>query len=262
MNHGPVTGKDRGTIQAKVISAPELTLPAVAACIPQKHNVRIIHENHENIDYSNEYDLIGISCFTLFAPQVYEIADNFRKKGIPVVLGGYHPTALPKEAKQHADSIVMGEAELSFPKLLNDFEKGKIKPFYNSKKLVKPEEIPPLRRDLLSFRGFSDAIRTTRGCPNKCEFCSITNFFKHSYRKRPIKNVIKELKNVPQKIINIHDANLTADLDYSKELFREMIRKKVNKIWLGNGNIYALGSDEEFLKLAKKSATTGASGRK
>jgi radical SAM superfamily enzyme YgiQ (UPF0313 family) len=253
MNHGPVTDKDRGTIQAKLMAKPELTLPAVAACIPKTHNIRIIHENHENIDYSNEYDLVGISCFTLFAPQVYEIADKFRKMGIPVVLGGYHATAMPKEAKQHADSIVMGEAELSFPKLLKDLENEKIKPFYSSKKLVKPEEIPPLRRDLLNFRGFSDAIRITRGCPNKCEFCSITNFFKHSYRKRPIKNVIKEFKSVPQKIINIHDANLTADLDYSKELFKEMIRKKVNKIWLGNGNIYVLGRDEEFLKLAKKS---------
>jgi radical SAM superfamily enzyme YgiQ (UPF0313 family) len=147
----------------------------------------------------------------------------------------------------------MGEAELSFPKLLNDLENGKIKPFYKADVPVKPEDIPPLRRDLLRFRPLSDGIRITRGCPNNCDFCSITNFFKHSYRKRPIKNIIEEFKSVPQKIINIHDANLTADLEYSKALFREMIREKLNKIWLGNGNINALGGDEEFLQLAKKS---------
>ena len=261
MNHGPVTGEDRGTFIGKLLSNPELTLPAVAACIPKNHNIRLIHENFEDIDYSNNYDLVGISCFTLFTPQVYEIADKFRKMGVLVVVGGYHPSALPNEAKQHADSVVIGEAELTFPKLLEDLEKGKLQPFYKTEELVKPEDIPPLRRDLLKSNRLTDAIRITRGCPHICGFCSITHFFNHSYRKRPLKNVIKELKSLPDRLITIHDANLTADLDYSKELFRTMIREKVNKKWLGNGNINALGKDEELLKLAKESGcicwTTG-----
>ena len=110
-----------------------------------------------------------------------------------------------------------------------------------------------MRRDLLKPNQLSEGIRTTRGCQNKCEFCSITSFFKNSFRKRPIYNVIKELKSLPDRVITIHDANLTMDLDYSKELFRAMIREKVNKKWLGNGNINLLGKDEEFLRLAKES---------
>ncbi len=250
--HGPVIDKDRGTLKAKFFSLPEMTLLSVAATIPQNHKVKIIHENFEDIDYSNKYDLVGISCFTMFAPQVYEIADKFRNLGVTVVLGGYHPTALPEEAKQHADSVVIGEAEYSFPRLIKDLEKEKIKPFYKSKKMVEGEDIPTLRRDLLPFKIYSDGIMVTRGCPNNCEFCSITNFFKHNYRKRPIINVIKELKILNNNYIYFHDANLTADLNYSKALFRAMIKEKVNKKWGANGNIYILGKDKEFLQLAQE----------
>jgi radical SAM superfamily enzyme YgiQ (UPF0313 family) len=257
LTHGAVIYNDRGTFRAKLFSNPEMTLPAVAATIPKKHNVKIIHENFEDIDYSNKYDLVGISCFTMFALQVYEIADKFRKLGVPVVLGGYHPSALPKEAKMHADSVVIGESEYSFPRLLNDLESGKLKPYYNSKQLAKPDEIPPLRRDLLSFQSVTDGIRITRGCPRKCEFCSITYFFKHSYRKRPIKDVIKELKSLPRKYVYIHDENFIVDMDYTKTLLREIIKEKINKKWFANGNIYVLGNDEEFLKLARKSGCIG-----
>ena len=261
MNHGPVTGEDRDTFMGKLLTTPELTLPAVAACIPKKHNIRLIHENLEDIDYSTKYNLVGISCFTLFAPQVYEIADKFRKLGIPVVIGGYHPSALTEEAKKHADSVIIGEAEITFPRLLDDLAKNKLKSFYKTDEMVKPEDIPPLRRDLLKSNKLTDGMRITRGCPNVCEFCSITHFFKHSFRKRPLENVIKELKGLPDKVITIHDANLTADMDYSKELFRKMIQENIKIKWLGNGNINLLGKDNEFLKLAKESGcicwTTG-----
>lgn len=257
MTHGSVIYEDRGTVWARLFSNPELTLPAVAATIPKKYNVEIIHENFEDIDYSNHYDIVGITCFTLFAPQVYEIADKFRNLGVPVVLGGYHPSALPEEAKKHADSIIIGEAEYNFPRLLNDLEKNKLKPFYQVNKMVAGEDIPPLRRDLLKYKFLTDGMRITRGCPHKCDFCSITYFFNHCYRTRPIKNVINELKSLPLKHIYIHDANLTVDLDYCTKLFKTMIKEKINKKWFANGNIYVLGSNEKFLSLAKKSGCVG-----
>ena len=257
LTHGPVTDKDRGTLRAKLLANPEMTLPAVAATIPKKHKIRIIHENFEDIDYSTEYGLVGITCFTMFAPQVYEIADKFRNLGVPVVLGGYHPSALPKEAKQHADSVIIGEAEYTVPRLIEDLEKGRLKPFYKHDGPVKSEDIPPLNRDLLPFKTFTDGIRITRGCPCHCEFCSITYFFKHYYRKRPIKDVIKEIKGLSRKYMYIHDANLTVDLEYGKTLFKAMIREKINKRWLANGNIYILGKDKEFLKLARESGCIG-----
>lgn len=257
MNNGPVTTNDRGTLREKLMSNPELTLPSVAAAIPKEHTIRIIHENYEDVDYSEEYDLVGISCFTMFAPQVYEIADKFRKKGITVILGGYHPTALPKEAKQHADSVVIGEAELTFPRIIDDWKNNKLHAFYKADRLVDSKEIPPLRRDLLNYHPITDGITFSRGCYNRCEFCSITNFYNHTYRKRPINNVIKELKSLSRKVIMIHDANLTADLDYSTSLFKEMIKSSVRKKWFANGTIYILGENEEFLQLAKKAGCIG-----
>jgi radical SAM superfamily enzyme YgiQ (UPF0313 family) len=253
MGHGPVTDQDRGTLRAKLFTDPVLTLPAVAATIPKKHHIRLLHEDQEDIDYSKKFDLVGISCFTMFAPRAYEIADEYRTRNVPVVLGGYHPTAMPKEAKQHADSVVIGEAEQTLPRLLIDFEKGKLKPFYRSRTWAKPEDISPLRRDLLHFKPLVGGLFATRGCPHRCEFCSITCFYKHTYRKRPIENVIKEMKDISNKFVLLHDANLTVDLDYSKALFRAMIREKINKRWQGNGNIYALGKDEDFLRLARES---------
>ena len=257
LTHGPVIYEDRGTFRAKFFTNPEMTLSSVAATIPDYHNIRVINENFEDIDYSNKYDIVGISCFTMFAPAVYKIADKFKNIGIPVVLGGYHPSALPNEALKHADSVVVGEAEYTFPVLLKDLEKGKLKSIYKIDKPVKSQDIPSLRRDLITYPVLSDGIRITRGCPNKCEFCSITYFFKHCYRKRPINNVIKEIKSLPRKFVYIHDANLTADPKYSKTLFKRMIKEKINKKWFANGNIYNLGTDEEFLKLAKKSGCIG-----
>ena len=256
LTHGPVTYDDRGRIRARLLANAEMTLPAVAAAIPKDHNIRIIHENYEDIDYSKKYDLVGITCFTLFANQVYEIADKFRKLGVPVVLGGYHPTALPKEAKKHADAVVIGEAENSFPQLLNDLESGALKPFYDNG-IAKPEDIPPLRRDLLNYKSFIDGIRITRGCPKKCLFCSITYFFNHTYRKRPIKNVINEIKGLSKKHLYIHDANFTSDLKYFKSFFKKIIQEKIKINWFANGNIYNLGNDEDFLQLAKKSGCIG-----
>lgn len=253
MTHGTVTYEDRGTFREILFTNPETTLPAVAASIPSGNEIRILHESFEDIDYSIKYDLVGITCFTLFALQAYEIADNFRNLGIPVVLGGHHPSALPKEAEQHADSVVIGEAEYIFPVLLKDLKRGKLKTFYKSNKPVKAEDIPALRRNLMRIPTLSQGIKITRGCPYKCSFCSITYFFNHNYRKRPIPDVIKEIKSLPNKYMYIHDANLTVDLEYSKDLFRTMIKEKVNKTWSGNGNIYMLGKDEEFLDLARKS---------
>lgn len=253
MTHGAITYEDRGTFREKLFTNPETTLPAVAASIPSGNDIKIVHESFKDIDYSKNYDLVGITCYTLFANQAYEIADNFRKLNIPVVIGGHHSSALPKEAKEHADAVVIGEAEYTFPVLIKDLKKGKLKQFYKSNKPVKAVDIPPLRRDLMKIPIIWDGIKITRGCPYKCDFCSITYFFNHSYRKRPIPEVIKEIKSLPHNYMYIHDANLTVDLEYSKDLFKAMIKEKVNKTWSANGTIYSLGEDEEYLELARKS---------
>jgi radical SAM superfamily enzyme YgiQ (UPF0313 family) len=252
--HGATTYRDKGNWTAIIFGYPILTLPHMAAITPDKYDVKIVNENYEDINFDEDVDLVGITCYTMTAPRVYEIADEFRKRGKSLVLGGYHPTAMPKEALQHADCILLGMAEASWPKLLEDAEKGKLKQIYDKDTNYDMEDIPPIRRDLIKHNPILGAIQTTRGCTNRCEFCAISSFCEHGVKQRPIKNVIEELELMDNKIFIIHDPHLTTNRKYAKELFKEIIKNKINKKWVANGTTNVLlNADEEFLELARKS---------
>jgi len=226
-----------------------LALEQIAALTHNSHSVEIIDEKIGKIDFTKKYDLIGISCLTCNVQRGYEIADEFRRLGNTVVLGGYHPTALPEEAKKHADSIVIGEAELLWGQLLNDLENKELKPFYKTEKLVDPEMIPSARR-IEQGNFFNASIQASRGCPNKCKFCSMYNIERAKFRPRPIENVIDEIKSIKKKNLFFVDSSLTINPNYSKSLFQEMIG--LNKKFECFGNVNILAKDEELLKLASE----------
>lgn len=237
-----------------LIGQSAITLPYIAALTPKKHDVEIFDENYGEIDFEQNVDLVGLPCLTETALRVYKIADEFRKRGKKVVIGGYHASALPEEAKKHADSVVVGEADLLWPQLINDFEKGKLKSFYKSTKDFEMSIVPPIRRDLIKNYTIFGAVQSTRGCPYRCEFCAITYFYNHAVKHRPIKDVVEEIKSMPNKIFQFHDPSLTVNPEYSRKLFKELIRQKVHKSWVACGTANVLTSiDEDFLKLAKKS---------
>ena len=254
IEHGTSTYNDKGIWSSILFGYPIITLPHLAALTPKKHFVKIVNENYSNIDFNTDVDLIGITCYTMTAPRVYEIADEFRRRGKKVVLGGYHPTALPNEAKQHADSIVLGEAEATWPELIKDMEKGKLKSFYGPNPDFDMAKIPPIRRELIMHNPIIGAVQSTRGCTNSCEFCAIGSFCQHGVKQRPIKNVVEEIKQMPNKMFIIHDPHLTVNRKYAQEFFKELIRQKVHKTWVANGTSNVLGKvDDEFLNLARKS---------
>jgi len=199
IEHGVTTYRDRGTPFAKLFGNPSLSLPQVAACTPPGHEIRILNENFEDIDFSEHWDLVGINVLTMTAPHVYKLSEKFREYGMKVVLGGYHPTALPEEAKQHADSVVIGEAEEVWPEVVHDAEKGKLKPFYYGGH-ADPAKIPPPRRDLVKYPPLTEGIQASRGCPNACEFCATSVFLGRKVRTRPIEHVIEEMKSIPNKV--------------------------------------------------------------
>lgn len=254
IKHGIVTFQDKGSWSSIILGYPAITLPHLAALTPQKHSVTIVNENYDTLDFNQHVDLVGITCLTMTAPRAYEIADTFRRNGKTVVLGGYHPSALPEEAKQHADSVVIGEAELTWPQLINDYENGTLKPYYKPNKEFDMSIIPPIRRDLIKHMPIVGAVQSTRGCPNRCEFCAITSFYNHGVKQRPIKNVVQEIKQMPNKLFILHDPSLTVNPKYARELFKKLIQEKIKKGWVANGNTNVLANiDEEFLQLARKS---------
>jgi len=199
--------------------------------------------------YLEDVDLVGITCYTMTAPRVYEIADEFRRRGKTVVLGGYHPTAMPEEAKQHADSVVMGMAEASWPRLLEDFEKGKLKPFYEKDYNFDLSNAPPLRRDLINRNPLMGAVQWTRGCANRCEFCAISSFYEHGVLRRPIKAVVEEIKHCLEWFIGFESVSQKSLESVKKthnkvENFRKLIQR-LHKFGMAVQGGIIFGFDED-----------------
>lgn len=231
-----------------------LSLEMLAAVTPPEHEVVIRKSSYEKVDYNDFFDIVGIRTTTTDALFAYKVADEYRRRGVTVVIGGWHASAMPMEAKQHADSVVVGEGEISWPILLKDFQHGKLKSFYYQRKPVEPECIP--NTALYSSKDFAPAIQASRGCPYQCEFCSETIVnFKKIFRPRPIENVIREIKSLPGNTFIFHDASLTINPEYTKNLFRAMIG--LNKHFFCNGNMDVLGRDDELLELAKEAGCVG-----
>lgn len=245
-------GRPRGR---RVFRFSMLSSLQVAASMPPWVETRIVDEDIEPIDYDMDVDLVGISFMTYNAPRAYEIADRFRlHKGKPVILGGFHPTFLPEEAIQHANAVCIGEAEPNVPRLMEDFSEGRMQPFYKSD-LLDLADLPVANRDLIRRQAYitPDVLQATRGCPNRCKFCSIASFHRGSIRTRPIENVIEEMKTLGRHVVFMDD-NIIGDSDYAKELFAAMI--PLRKTWFSQCGI-GVATDEELLKLASQSGCRG-----
>jgi len=232
-----------------------VTLPHLAALTPPDIDVILTDEMVEEVKFDKNPDLVGISVHTYFAPRAYEIADKFREKGVAVVLGGFHTSVLPEEALQHADSIVIDEAEAVWSQLISDFQKGKLKEIYRGSRLPL-NNWPIARRDLLKRKAYpvSDTIIVSRGCPFACDFCVTPLAYGLRYRTRPIDEVIKEIETFKEKLIFFWDNNIIGDTNYAKELFKRLIPFK--KIWVGQATI-TIVNDTELLSLAEKSGCAG-----
>ena len=235
---------------------PGLGLTTLAALCPADVEVSIIDDEFEQIDFRNLPDLAGISLLTYSASRGYQIAREFRQRGVPVVLGGSHVTACPDEAKLEAEAIVTGEAEDTWPQLLQDFRSGAMKPVYRSTNQASLKDQPMARRDLLRPENYItvNTIQATRGCPFNCEFCSIAALFGHKTRCRPVEEVIAEIKTFKGRYFVFNDDNLGQEHEYYKNLFAQLIPLK--KKWLSNAS-WNIMQDSEMLKLMRQSGCCG-----
>ncbi len=234
----------------------QLTLPLIAALTPGEHEVIIVDENVEPIDFDRGADLVGITCLTPTAPRAYQIADQFRLRGAKVVLGGVHPSLMPDEAAAHADAVVIGEAEETWPQLLADFEDGGLKPRYSAD--VKPDlsGLPIPRRDLVKAKAYLNIpkVETSRGCPFRCSFCSTTVFYGPRMRFRPVEDVVNEVKAARHRFVFFTDNNITANKKYAKRLFEALTPLGI--YWLSQGSI-DMADDDELMELAERSGCAG-----
>lgn len=233
---------------------PQLSLHILEGLTPQEHEVHIIEEETDDVDLDEECDLVGLSCMTANAPRAYYFAAEFRKRGKTVVLGGVHPTILPEEAAQHADSVVIGEAENIWEDLLEDFQAGRLKRFYRkeppSLERYIPMKIKKGKRWVFNIL----PIMTTRGCPYNCEFCSVTNIYGKKIKHVPIGNVVRHIEESGVKKYMFLDDNIIGHPKYAKELFKAI--KPLNIKWVGQASI-SFVRDSELMKLAAESGCSG-----
>lgn len=233
------------------VLAPPLALPLLAGLTPKEFDIELIDENIEQVDLNAKADLIAISYMTASAPRAYTIADAFRKRQIPVVMGGIHPTVIPDEATPHANAIVIGEAELVWEKVLSDFIAGSLKPRYQSSEYFNMKGMPFPRRDLLQEKRYLTVgvVQTARGCPNGCSFCSVGKVFGHHFRFRPIPEVVEEIRSL-KGWVGFVDDNIVGHPRRAKELFEALIPLKIR--WIGQGDL-SMAKDPELMSLAVKS---------
>ncbi len=236
----------------KKIWFARLTLTTLAALTPPDIEVKITDENVEAVDFEEDVDLVGVTGMLMHAPRAYEIARRFRERKIPVVMGGPHASSLPLEAKEHADAVVIGEAENIWEGLIEDFKQGCLKPFYRARSFCSMERLPFPRLDLLQKKAYMtiNCVQTTRGCPHQCDFCHVTHFFGKTYRCRPVDEVIEEVKRLEGDFIVFIDDNIAGNRRYAKELFTRL--KPLKKKWASQASM-TLTRDPELLKLAAES---------
>lgn len=219
-------------------------------------HISVIDANKEAFDPGAvDADLVGFPVLTPHAPWVYRMADRLREAGKKVVLGGVHVSALPGEASPHADAIVTGEAEGVWSGLLEDLESGRLRPVYHGN-FPELNGLPQPATDLWRTRYVFGYFQTSRGCPNKCNFCSVHKFFGGRVRLRPIGEVVAELNNGSKHLYWGIDDNIWGlNVERSIELYREMARSVKGKWWFGTGDLVTMEHPRagELLKYARRS---------
>jgi radical SAM superfamily enzyme YgiQ (UPF0313 family) len=251
-----------------------LNLPCVAAVTPPDCEVRIVDEAYKKINFDEKIDLVGIAAQTPVAPRAYQIAAEFRRRGVPVVMGGVHASVLPEEALEYVDTVVIGEAEATWPQLLDDLRHGKLQRIYKSNGWLAGNEIPLPRRELLNPRHYFPLklLETTRGCPHHCDFCQVSRFFGNRYRTRPLPEIARELdamfgpgpimpawvkrflssisKDLPyflkRRLLYIIDNNVVSNKRFAVELLS--LLKDYDLLWWGHAPV-SIAQDDRLLKL-------------
>jgi radical SAM superfamily enzyme YgiQ (UPF0313 family) len=250
--------RHRGGIWKKSLRYQPLTLTTLAALVPAELNadLRLFDEGIADVPLDLEADLIGLTVITGTANRAYELADHFRRRGITVVLGGPHVTLIPDDAQPHADAIVTGYAEDSWPQLLRDFQNDQLRARYDQTPGLELAGRPFARRDLLPRNRFltDNVFEATRGCIHNCDFCVVPSAWGRKPFQKPVAEVVADIRQHGARKLIFVDLNLIADRAYAMKLFQALIPLRLQ--WYGLATVL-LAEDAELLDLAARSGCKG-----
>ncbi len=242
---------------ARYFQLPSLSLQQVAAVTPSNWDVTLVDESQDAIPSGKNFDLVGITAMTHQATRAYEIAGQFRGEGVPVIMGGMHPTVLPEEALAHADAVVIGEAEPVMSRLLDDFLCGRLETVYRAPIPQDDQiDVPWPRREILAGKRYltTQTVQASRGCPYDCAFCTVTPYFGNRFRYRSAADILAEIRSFPRKLVIFLDDNLLGDPAKAKPILEGMAELGVR--W-GSQTSLRFAEDPELLKLVARSGCIG-----
>jgi len=233
-----------------------MTLPYVAALTPPGHDLELVDDCYQDVDFDTPRDLVAMTCMSHQSRRAYELAQGFRKRGVPVVMGGFHVSLAPEEALEHVDSIVYGEAEGAWQQLVADAQRGSLKRVYQSDGPSDLKGFPAPRYDLIDLSRYripNLPVQTTRGCPYGCSYCEVTEIYGGKYRFRPLPEVIDELRELSarhkRRFIYFVDDLFTGNKPRAMELMEELGR--MGAVWTCQATLN-LGDDPEVLEAMRR----------
>lgn len=253
----PAIGRRPGTRYMRTWQMEPLPIAALAGLTPHDVEIAFYDDRMEAIDFDRPADLVAIPIETYTAKRAYQIASDFRARGVPVVMGGFHATLAPDEAARHAEAVVIGEAENLWPELIDDARHGRLKRIY---KADAQPDLASVRYDRSLFRGKRylpiRLIETGRGCKFPCDFCAIQTFFDRTARHRPIDAIVSELESLKQdaRVFFFVDDNFAADLGFASDLAEAIAPLGVR--WITQMSINA-AHDEAFLARLRRAGCVG-----
>ncbi len=249
-----------GSLQDRLrLKFPVLGIYTLASLFPGGEDgweVSVTDETVEPLDLDDTPDLVCITTLTPLAPRAYAIADRYRQRGVPVLLGGIHASALPDEALQHADAVVVGEAEGILPRVLEDFHKGEMHGAYRHPELVDLRTVPPLRQELVESKPYfmKSLLQTTRGCPHDCEFCTVTAYYGNTFRRRPLETLRLELEAFSRSYLFVVDDNIIGHRSHAFDVFS--LLKEFDIRWWGQSSL-AIANRPDLLAACADSGCLG-----
>ena len=250
--------RHRGGIFCKSLRYQPLTLTTLAALAPgdMPCELFLFDEGIQDVPLHLDVDLVGLTVITGTAPRAYELAAAFRGRGITVVLGGPHVTLIPEDAAPHADAIVIGYAEDTWPQLLRDFAASQLRPRYCQSPRLDLANRPFARRDLLPSHRYltKDVFEATRGCVHACEFCVVPTAWGRKPFQKPVAEVVADIREQRARKLIFVDLNLIADRGYALSLFAALVPLRVE--WYGLATVL-LAEDDTLLDLAEQSGCRG-----
>jgi radical SAM superfamily enzyme YgiQ (UPF0313 family) len=251
----PSVGRKENKPYVRAWQMQPLSMALLASLTPPEVEVRFYDDRMEEIPFNEPTDLVAISVETFTALRAYKIARAFRARGVPVVMGGYHVTLIPEEARQEADAIVIGDAEPIWHELLDDARHGRLRPIYQGPARRTLSGIRP-RRELFEGKRYQNItlVEFARGCNFKCDFCSITAFHSANQNHRPAREVAAEMEATGSRRFFIVDDNIVSQPAKVRELCKELIPLKIG--WVGQASIH-IAQDDELLELMVKSGCRG-----